>query len=367
MRVLVTGSDGFIGKNLVVKLREKDVAVVPFGSKETFAKLQELIGTIDFIIHLAGVNRPKNVDEFAAGNSKLTHKICDLIIRSGFKIPILFSSSIQAGLDNPYGISKLESEQILLEYSKKQNIAVYIYRLPNVFGKWCRPNYNSVVATFCYNIINDLPIHISDANVLLRLVYVDDVISAFVNSLQRMPETSYCEVSPIYSITVGKLAEQLKLFKTSRKSMMIDSVGYGLSRALYSTYVSYLGPKQFSYCLPKHEDARGFFVEVLKTKHSGQFSYFTAFPGITRGGHYHHTKTEKFLVVKGEARFCFRNIITGEKYSYCVSDTVPEVVETVPGWVHNITNIGNDEMIVLLWANEIFDHKQPDTIVSGVE
>ncbi|MBU0743758.1 MAG: NAD-dependent epimerase/dehydratase family protein [Gammaproteobacteria bacterium] len=367
MKVLITGSEGFIGKNLVVKLQElQEYEIVHFDEKSLIEDLRKEIVDIECIFHLAGVNRPQNPDEFAAGNTDFTRKLCDLIIDSECKIPIIFSSSIQAEIDNPYGISKLESEQVLLDYSMKTNVPVYIYRLPNVFGKWCRPNYNSVVATFCYNIANDLPIQVNDPDALINLVFIDDVISSFIGICRQMSKETYCKVDPVYSITIGELAEQIKSFKENRKTLVIGDVGDGLVRALYSTYVSYLKPQQFSYNLSKHEDPRGIFVEVLKTQKSGQVSFFTALPGITRGGHYHHTKTEKFLVLKGRARFCFRNILTDEKYTYCVSGDVPEIVETVPGWAHDITNIGDDEMIVWIWANEIFDKQLPDTIASTV-
>jgi len=368
MKVLITGSDGFIGKNLLVKLQElQEFEIVLFDKESTIENLQDAVGKVDFIFHLAGINRPKNNDEFTKGNLDFTRQLCDLIIASGRKIPIIFSSSVQAELDNPYGASKLESEQVLLDYSSNVGAPVYIYRLPNVFGKWCRPNYNSVVATFCYNIANDLPIQINDPAALVQLVYIDDVIFDFIEVFRKMPKEIYCKVSSNYSITIGELAEQIRSFKMSRESLIIDNVGGGLTRALYSTYVSYFSPKQFSYCLAKHEDSRGAFVEVLKTRNSGQFSFFTALPGITRGGHYHHTKTEKFLVINGKARFCFRNIITNEKYNHCVSGDTPEIIETVPGWVHDITNIGDNEMTVLLWANEVFDREHPDTIIGKVE
>lgn len=254
------------------------------------------------------------------------------------------------------------AEEALLVLSRETGTPTYIYRLPNVFGKWCKPNYNSAVATFCYNVAHDLPIKINDPSSLIPLVYVDDVITDFLRVMDQRPEHGYRDVSPVYDITVGELARQLYEFKDSRTSLTMVPVGKGLIRALYSTYISYFTPEQFTYPLVKHEDARGVFVEMLKTHDSGQFSFFTAHPGVTRGGHYHHTKTEKFLVVKGAARFCFRHVESDEVYELNVSADNPEVVETIPGWSHDITNIGQDEMIVMLWANEVFDRQRPDTI-----
>ena len=224
-----------------------------------------------------------------------------------------------------------------------------------------------MVATFCHNIAQDQPIHINDPAVLIRLVYVEDVVGAFVQAIQQSGEgVPNPSITPEYSITLGELADQIKAFKICRDSLISEQVGNGLVRALYSTYVSYLKPDQFSYSLPKYGDERGVFVEMLKTKESGQFSFFTAHPGVTRGGHYHHTKTEKFLVIKGNARFGFRHIISGETYELLTSGDEPKVVDTVPGWTHDITNVGEEEMVVMLWANEIFDRDKPDTIAAKV-
>ena len=367
MRVLVTGANGFVGKNLVVKLREQGIEVHSFTRDMTEPDLADALNRVDFVFHLAGVNRPKEVAEFAEGNSGLTERLCELIRTGGRHIPVLYTSSIQAEVDNPYGVSKRAAEEALIALEQDTGSPVYLYRLPNVFGKWSRPNYNSAVATFCHNIANDLPVQINDPVSLVRLVYVDDVIEGFLRLLGELPEgVVWPEVSPVYTITVGDLAEQIRSFKASRESMVTEAVGTGLVRALYSTYLSFLKPGQFSYNLPVHADQRGRFVEMLKTKDSGQFSFFTAYPGITRGGHYHHTKNEKFLVIQGKARFGFRHVVTGESYELFTEGEKPEVVETVPGWSHDITNIGDVEMIVMLWANEVFDRQQPDTITYKV-
>jgi UDP-2-acetamido-2,6-beta-L-arabino-hexul-4-ose reductase len=261
----------------------------------------------------------------------------------------------------------LAAEEALISLEKDTGSPVYLYRLPNVFGKWSRPNYNSAVATFCHNIANDLPVQINDPASVINLVYIDDVIQNFLRLLQEQPAgVVWPEVSPAYKITVGELAEQIRVFKSGRESMVTEPVGVGFTRALYSTYLSFLRPEQFTYPLTAHADARGRFVEMLKTKDSGQFSFFTAHPGITRGGHYHHSKNEKFLVIQGKARFGFRHVVTGETYELFTEGEKPEVVETVPGWSHDITNIGDNEMIVMLWANEIFDRQHPDTVTFKV-
>ena len=363
MKVLITGANGFVAKNLGIRLSEReDVEVINFTRDHTLDDLVNLVKEVDFVFHLAGVNRPENIEEYKQGNSDLMAALCSAIESSGKKIPVIYSSSIQAKLDNLYGKSKLAAEQSLLNLEKRAGNSVYIFRLPNVFGKWCKPNYNSVVATFCYNTVHNFPIQINEPSALVQLVYVDDVVNRFINIMDGSSEKSvFCDVSPVYDVTVGDLANKIQSYKDSRENMMTEPVGTGLDRVLHSTYLSYLKPEQFSYSLTKHGDERGVFVEMLKTKDSGQFSFFTAHPGITRGGHYHHTKTEKFLVLKGTALFKFRHVVTNETYELKTTDNEPQVVETVPGWTHDITNVGDDEMIVMLWANEVFDRENPDT------
>lgn len=341
--------------------------MVSFTRDMASGDLSAALDGVDFVFHLAGVNRPKDTAEFAEGNTGLTERLCELIRASGRSIPVLYTSSIQAEADNPYGVSKLAAEDALVALENDTRSSVYLYRLSNVFGKWSRPNYNSAVATFCHNIANNLPIQINDPAALIHLVYVDDVVRDFLRLLEERPAgVVRPEVSPVYSITVSALAEQIRMFKGGRDSMVAEAVGTGLTRALYATYLSFLRPEQFSYMLTAHADARGRFVEMLKTKDSGQFSFFTAHPGITRGGHYHHTKNEKFLVIQGKARFGFRHVVTGETYELFTDGEKPEVVEMVPGWSHDITNVGSNEMIVMLWANEIFDRQQPDTVACKV-
>jgi UDP-2-acetamido-2,6-beta-L-arabino-hexul-4-ose reductase len=368
LKVLITGADGFIGKNLQVSLwRMKDVEVVKFTHEMSLDDLPALVTSVDFIFHLAGINRPKEESEFALGNAGLTGAICDAIRASGKQIPIVLTSSIQAERANAYGRSKLKAEMHLLNLAMETGNKVYIYRLPNVFGKWARPNYNSVVATFCHNISRGLPIQINDPAAPLLLVHIGSVVNSFINVITQQPEDiMYVTLESVYHTTVGEVAEELYKYKASRESLVIEPVGDGFARVLYATYISYISPDDFNYPLVKHEDPRGMFVEMLKTKDSGQFSFFTAHPGITRGGHYHHVKTEKFLVIKGKARFGFRHIVTDEICEIFTSGDRPEVVETVPGWSHDITNVGDDEMIVMLWANENFNRERPDTVAFKV-
>jgi UDP-2-acetamido-2,6-beta-L-arabino-hexul-4-ose reductase len=370
MRVLITGANGFVGKNLQLRLRErKDVQVVCFTRHETAGQLSELLQGVDFVFHLAGANRPEDPKEFTAGNADLTQALCDAVDKtaraSGKPLPILYTSTIQAELDNPYGRSKRAAEVALFSAGRNHLVPVHVFRLPNVFGKWCKPNYNSVVATFCHNIARDLPIQVNDPHAPITLVYVDDVIERFVQLMDGAAGmaglSDFATVQPQYSTTVGNLARQIEAFKNSRNTLVTERVGLGLVRALYATYVSYLPVDAFAYDVVQHADRRGVFVEMLKTPDCGQFSFFTAHPGVTRGGHYHHSKTEKFLVIKGQACFRFRHMQTGQTHELHTAGEKPQIVETVPGWTHDITNTGPDEMVVMLWANEVFDRNRPDT------
>lgn len=366
MRVLITGSEGFIGSNLKLKLSEReDVEVLSFDKEDTSERLAQLVAKSDFVFHLAGVNRPKDPAEFFAGNADLTAQLSALLAASERGIPVVYTSSIQAELNNSYGQSKRSAEQNLADMACNGRGPAFVFRLPNVFGKWARPNYNSAVATFCHNIARDLPIQVNDPDAPLKLVYIDDVVDRFVELMDgatsNRDESGFERIEPIYETTVGFVADTVRAFHGSRDSMVTERVGTGLVRALYSTYVSYLPTDRFSYEVPSHGDARGVFVEMLRTPDCGQFSFFTAHPGVTRGGHYHHSKTEKFLVIKGKARFRFRHMLTGEASALDTDGKKSEIVETVPGWTHDITNIGSDELIVMLWANEIFDRQRPDT------
>jgi len=371
-RILVTGANGFIGKNLVVRLNElPGYSVLTFVKGDDAADLPMLLAQADVVIHLAGENRPVNETAFTTVNVELTAALCEAIRRehtnSGRFIPLLLASSTQALQNNPYGKSKWAAEQALQHLANETGNPCVIFRLPGVFGKWCRPNYNSVVATFCHKIARGLPININDESTLLRLVYIDDVVSSFIKAIEATQDGCVqASVQPEYQLTLGELARQIQVFSDSILNLTTDKVGTGLVRALYSTYISYLPTDKFIYPVPQYADERGVFVEMLKTQDSGQFSYFTSHPGVTRGGHYHHSKTEKFLVIKGEAQFRFRHLLTHELVEINTNGSTPQVVDTIPGWSHDITNVGREEMVVMIWANEIFIRNKPDTVASKV-
>ncbi len=370
--VLITGSEGFIGKNLVAKLNEySDISLATFNRGMDTSIIDNYLKKTDYVIHLAGENKSENLKNFSKNNVDFTKLICDKIISqtktSNRKIKLVFTSSIQAILDNPYGRSKLEAEEILKKLSNKSNFLLNIFRLPGVFGKWCKPNYNSVVSTFCYNIARDIPIKVNDTKTKLNLVYIDDVVKNLILSLNKNHDEVYKKIEPVYSINLNDLATQINNFKLSRESLRMDSFSSGLIKALYATYLSYIPSNQFSYKLNDNSDPRGKFVEVLKSSNFGQVSFLTINVNKERGGHYHHTKTEKFIVIKGEALFRFRNLITNEFIEIKISSSYETaVVDTIPGWVHDIINVGNEEVIIMVWANEIYDSQSPDTIQQGV-
>lgn len=363
MRIVVTGARGFIGRNLCSMLREQGYTdLVEVGRDTSQELLSKELADADFIYHLAGINRPNNDSEFQA-NADLTHFITQQLASNDTPPPLVISSSIQAAADNAYGKSKRRAEEFVIEYGSTSGARYYIYRLPNVFGKWCKPNYNSFVATFCHSIINDMEISIDDPHAPITLVYIDDVCKSLVSLIDNPLDNGYQAVMPEYQTTVGEVADLLQRFKMSRSTLITENVGSGLTRALYSTFLSYMPPSKFCYKIPSYGDERGVFSEILKTSQSGQFSFFTALPGVTRGGHYHHTKNEKFLVVKGKALFKFEHIDTGERFELYTNSDELQIVETVPGWSHNITNVSDEEIIVLLWANEVFDRDNPDTFI----
>lgn len=373
MKVFITGASGFIGKNLTVRLKERgDLQLVFYNREDAHRSLGQLLEDVDCIFHLSGVNRPVNERDFKVHNSEFTRDLCEAVRRVTKKtlkpIKIIFASSTQATQNTAYGVSKRLSEEYLKQINDNSLVNVYSFRLNNVFGKWSRPNYNSVVATFCHNIARNIPITIHDPDAVVRLTYIDDVIEGFFNVMDNngpsLDKHSYNKIEPIYTSTVGELAQQILKFKGSRESLLTERVGTDLARALYATYVSFLPVELVGYEIPAYADARGSFIEMMKTPDCGQFSVFTAPPGVTRGGHYHHTKTEKFLVVKGFAQFRFRNIIDQQTYQIEVSADEHKVVETLPGWAHDITNIGEDEIVVILWANEVFNKDRPDTFKS---
>lgn len=368
MRIAVTGARGFVARNLIVRLREigqSDVVQISHNISEE--DLIDALTGVELVYHLAGVNRTDDPREFLTGNVGFTERLVANLAAVAPKATIVYSSSTQAVLDNDYGRSKLAAEQVLSAHADATGAAVAIFRLTNVFGKWSPPNYNSAVATFCHNISRGIPITVNDPGAKLNLVYIDDVVADFLTFAQVPGDQSgMIEAEPVYETTVGEVADILQSFRDSRDTLVTPRVGTGLTRALYATYVAAFAPENFVYDVPMHGDPRGTFSEMLKTPDCGQFSYFTAHPGITRGEHYHHSKTEKFMVLKGTASFGFRHIETGEMLDIRTSGEKAQIVETVPGWTHNITNVGDDEMIVMLWANEIFDRDDPDTVAMKV-
>ncbi|MES3057689.1 NAD-dependent epimerase/dehydratase family protein [Sphingomonas faeni] len=365
-RVAVTGANGFIGRNLMVRLGELGIEAVPLYRDSPREAWFTAIANADVVVHLAGANRPVDPADFMAVNHGTADVIAEAVKAAGRPVRIVYTSSSRVDEPTDYGRSKLAGEERLKALSQDTGSPVHVLRLPNVFGKWARPNYNSAVATFCHNIARDLPIQINDPASPLSLVYIDDVLATLVAIVEGDVAGGMVAVEPVYHTTVGAVADTITRFRQDRDDNLIDCVGTGLTRALYSTYVAALPLDKFSYPIAAHTDPRGSFSEMLKTRTSGQFSFFTAFPGVTRGGHYHHSKTEKFLIVKGTARFGFRHVVTGETHEIIVSGDRPEIVETVPGWAHDVTNIGDTDLISLLWANEIFDRALPDTIAAKV-
>jgi len=362
-KVVVTGAKGFIGRHLMEALnRRLAVEVRGFDIDSSPEVLAEALRETDVVFHLAGVNRPERVEEYEEGNHLFTKKLCVVLEEADRTPMVVFSSSIQVELDNPYGKSKLRAEEALRDWSKRTGVAVAIFRLKNVFGKWCRPNYNSVVATFCYNVARGLPISISDPAKKIELIYIDDVISAFLYCLDRAPHGyEYRDVSPSFVITLGDLARQIEMFRDSRHSLLLPDFSDPFLKRLYATYISYLEENDFAYQLTIREDARGELAEFLKQAHFGQIFISRTKPGITRGNHFHHTKVEKFLVVDGDAVIRFRRIDGTDIIEYRVSGKDFKVVDIPPGYTHSIENIGRGELITLFWAGEVFDPKDSDT------
>ncbi len=364
MKILVTGSEGFVGKNLRGELRNRGYEEVFCFDRQTDEKLLNIYTKeCDFVYHLAGVNRPENDEEFMKGNYGFTSKVLNLLKKHDNKASVLITSSIQAKLDNPYGRSKKAGEEVIFEYGRENGAEVYVYRLPNLFGKWSKPNYNSVVATFCHNIAHDLEIEVHDPDVDLTLAYIDDVVDQFINALDNVvvKEDKYCKVPLTHSVKLGKLAELIKSFKENRENLCLPDMGDEFTKKLYSTYLSYLPEDNFSYDLKMQQDDRGSFTEMLRTENSGQVSINVSKPGIIKGNHWHHTKNEKFLVVSGQGIIRFRHIYSDEVIEYEVSENKLEVVDIPTGYTHNIENTGDTNMVTVMWANECYDPDNPDT------
>ena len=364
MKILVTGSKGFVGKNLVAELKNrKYVNIYEYNSDTLPEKLDMFTADCNFVFHLAGVNRPHNEGEFMDGNFGFTSLLLESLKKHNNKAPVLITSSIQSELDNPYGRSKKAAEDLMFTYGKETGALVYVYRLPNVFGKWCRPNYNSAVATFCYNIANDIEIKINDPNANINLVFIDDVVNEFIFAMEgnTSENSDFCYVQITIQTTVGDIAELIKSFRDSRQNRSIPDMSDSFTKKLYSTYISYLPTNQFSYSLDMHIDKRGSFTEFIKTANNGQISVNVSKPGVTKGNHWHQTKNEKFLVVSGKGVIKFRRIDDDEVIEYYVSEDKLEVVEIPPGYTHNITNLGDTDMVTVMWVNECFNSDMPDT------
>ncbi|QVK17151.1 capsular polysaccharide biosynthesis protein CapF [Mycoplasmatota bacterium] len=364
MKILVTGSNGFVGKNLIAELKNKGyLDVYKFDIDTDKSLLDKYTNECEFVYHLAGVNRPKDEKEFMEGNFGFTSELLDLLKKHNNKAPVLITSSIQAKLDNPYGKSKKAGEDLLFNYSKETGAKVYVYRLPNLFGKWSRPNYNTVVATFCHNIARDMQIKINNPEVDLHLCYIDDVLEEFINALDGNPtkEDNYCIVPVDHQIKLGELARKIRSFKESRKDLSIPTMKDEITKKLYSTYLSFLPEDDFAYNLKMNVDHRGSFTEFIRTPERGQVSVNVSKPGITKGNHWHHTKNEKFLVVSGEGLIRFRKIDETRIIEYKVSGEKLQVVDIPTGYTHSIVNVGETDLVTVMWANEPFDPEKPDT------
>lgn len=362
MKILVTGASGFIAKNLIVFLKATTSHdIVEYSHVMSEERLKNACSDCNFVFHLAGVNRPQDDSEFKCGNEDFTKKILFYLEEQNNCCPVLYSSSVQAELKNPYGISKKNAESALLSYAERNKTKVFIYRLPNVFGKWSKPNYNSVVSTFCYNVSRNLPIKVNDSSYEMTLAYIDDVVIEFISALNGKVKDGYCKPSVLYHCTVGELAGWIRSFAEMRKTRFLPNQENPLVSKLYSTYLSYLAQEDFSYPLLMHEDFRGSFTEMIRTIGFGQFSVNISKTGIIKGNHYHNSKHEKFLVVSGEGSIRFRRIDDEKVIEYKVSGKKLEVVEIPPGYTHLIENIGEGDLVTFMWANENFDPQNHDT------
>ncbi len=382
MNILITGAKGFVGKNLVEALKnirdgkdktrniESDITIFEYDIDTDPLLLDTYTKECDFVFHLAGVNRPKDEKEFMEGNFGFTSQLLESLKKNENKSPVLITSSIQASLDNPYGKSKKAGEDLIFDYGKENGVKTYVYRLPNVFGKWSRPNYNSAVATFCHNISHDLPITVNDRNHMMTLVYIDDVVDELINTLRdtETREGNYCKVPVEHKITLGEIVDLLYSFKESRTNLSVPDMTEGsFSKKLYSTYLSYLDMNDFSYKLKMNIDARGSFTEIIRTVDRGQMSVNISKPGITKGQHWHNTKNEKFIVVKGHGLIQLRRIGSDEIVNYEVSGDEITVVDMIPGYTHNIINLSDTEdLVTLMWCNECFNPNKPDTYFEEV-
>ena len=381
MNILVTGAKGFVGRNLVSQLHNiqsgkaknygvfSDMQVFEYDVDSDPCELDVYCKRADFVFNLAGVNRPKDQAEFMQGNFGFASALLDTLKKYNNSCPVMISSSTQAALDNPYGESKRAGENLLFDYARETGARVLVYRFPNVFGKWCRPNYNSAVATFCNNIAHNLPIQVNDPSVMLHLVYVDDVVDELIAALSgnEHREGNYCVVPIVHTVTLGKIVDLLYSFREMSGNLQVPDLGDPFTKKLYSTYLSYFPKDKFSYPLKMNVDSRGSFTEIIRTPDRGQFSVNISKPGITKGQHWHHTKNEKFVVVSGHGLIQLRKIGTDEVLNYEVNGDKIEVVEMIPGYTHNIINLSDTEdLVTFMWCNECFDPARPDTFFEEV-
>lgn len=383
MKILVTGAKGFVGRNLCAQLNNiksgkakwykvpaDDILVYEYDIDSDPAELDVYCKNADFVFNLAGVNRPQDPKEFMEGNFGFASTLLDTLKKYGNHCPVMISSSIQAELDNPYGESKRAGEQLMFDYSSETGAKVLVYRFPNLFGKWCRPNYNSAVATFCNNIANNLPIQVNDPNVTLRLCYIDDVVDELITALtgDEHREGKYCYVPVVHEVKLGEIVDLLNKFKEMPKTLGVPTVSDGFEKALYSTFLSYFPKEKFIYPVKMNIDPRGSYTELIRSEHNGQFAVNISKPGITKGQHWHHTKNEKFIVVHGRGLIQLRKLGTEEIIEFEVSGDNIQVVEMIPGYTHNIINLSQTEdLVTFMWANECFDHNRPDTYFEPVE
>ena len=380
MNILVTGANGFIGKNLIAALNNvkngkdktrslgPDINILCCAHDTPPEKLEEFCGIADFVYNLAGVNRPKDPVDFMVGNVGFTTILLDTLKKHNNKCPVMLASSIQAERENLYGQSKKAGEDVLFAYARDTGAEVLVYRFPNVFGKWCKPNYNSAVATFCYNIAHNLPITVNDPSVVMNLVYVDDVVDELIRAAEGLQTRNgnYCSVPVTYMIKLGEIAERIDSFKASRVNLSVPDMSDDFTKKLYATYLSYLPEDSFSYPLTMNIDLRGSFTEILRTTDRGQFSVNISHPGIVKGNHWHNTKNEKFLVVSGKGVIRFRKIGEEKVYEYYVSGDKFVVVDIPTGYTHNIENLGNSDLVTFMWCCECFDPTKPDTFFEEV-
>ncbi|UTT43572.1 polysaccharide biosynthesis C-terminal domain-containing protein [Exiguobacterium aurantiacum] len=370
MKILVTGAAGFIGKNLVAELTARGHEVFSSTRDTSEGEFQQFCQHAEFVYHLAGVNRSEIETDFVEGNTGSTERLLETLASCENNAPIMFASSIQATRDNPYGRSKRAAENVLRHAHEKTGRTIYLFRFPNLFGKWGRPNYNSVVATFCYRVARDLPLEIHDPARTVQLAYIDDVLDTLVGLLDargRKPAVYEEEVAIHPPIELGRIAGLLQTFKDSRRSLAVPQLDDAFTKQLYSTYLSYLPVDRFAYDLKLNEDARGSFTEFIRTPDRGQVSINVAKPGITKGNHWHHTKNEKFLVVSGEALIRFRQVGENEVHTYHVTGEMMRVLDIPTGYTHNIENIGTTDLVTVIWVNEAYDPNNPDTYFMEVQ